>query len=641
MKTSLLLACTCVLLQTAHAQFNTTTLFSSSGANSGQAVVLDGSGNIYVTGGFHGTVDFAPGSNTVNKTSAGGTDIFIAKYSSAGVLQWADQIGGSGDDEAFSIALDGNGYVTVGGSFSGTVDFDPSSSTSNRTSNGAQDIWFGKYSMSTGALSWATSFGSSNTDDRVNALTCDGSGNVYIGGYIGTGTTDVDPGSGTYNVTNNSSYGAGNIFFGKYSSSGAFGWANEFPGCCDWVNALTLDGSGNLCVSGLFQGGPVDFDPSSSTVNLYAYYYGDIWFGKYSTSNGSYQWVKKLDGYNQSDAPFAMVVDASGNIIIAGEQGGPGNEDFDPGSGTSNLYGNGIYNSFVAKYSSSGAYVWAVNAGASNTYNMIFGLGIASNGDIHAVGYLQGSVDYDPSSSTHSLTATGNTDALDWVLSSSGSYVGAYHIGSSPYSSEANAVAMNGNTPIITGFYATSSSTAIDLFIANMGSTPLPINLASFAVTQVGQINRLTWEAAGNGKPLGFYIERSEDGERFATIGMIEPTSSNRYHYDDVIALSETEYYRLRIPDNNGSIYSSQIIKVSHSIPHAVQIYPNPTSTKKIHVVATVDCRYKLFGIDGRDYQEMNLSVGNNTIELPGPGVFLLKVYSNQGIIQTERIVSF
>src|SRR5262245_15445687 len=89
------------------------------------AVDTDPGGNVYLTGCFQGTVDFDPGAGTTNLTSAGGLDVFVAKYSPAGNFLWARSVGGAALDSAQDIAIDGAGNVLVVGSFNGTVDFDP------------------------------------------------------------------------------------------------------------------------------------------------------------------------------------------------------------------------------------------------------------------------------------------------------------------------------------------------------------------------------------------------------------------------------------------------------------------------------------------------------------------------------------
>src|SRR5205085_2835296 len=98
--------------------------------NTSTAVTTDALGNLFVTGYFYGTSDFDPGAGVTNLTSAGGEDIFIAKYDASGILLWAKRIGGTGDDAAYSMVSDGTGVI-ITGTYTGTVDFDPSVGVAN------------------------------------------------------------------------------------------------------------------------------------------------------------------------------------------------------------------------------------------------------------------------------------------------------------------------------------------------------------------------------------------------------------------------------------------------------------------------------------------------------------------------------
>jgi hypothetical protein len=109
----------------------------SSGGDVGRSVVVDSSGNVYVTGAFSGTADFDPDGNSANLTAVG-FDVFVWKLSTAGALVWARQARASGFSDGTSIDVDSSGNVYVAGSFGGNADFDPSANTSNLTSAGSE-----------------------------------------------------------------------------------------------------------------------------------------------------------------------------------------------------------------------------------------------------------------------------------------------------------------------------------------------------------------------------------------------------------------------------------------------------------------------------------------------------------------------
>jgi hypothetical protein len=88
-------------------------------------LAVDAAGAIYATGAFHGTVDFDPGAGTYSRTTAGKGDAYVVKLTSAGDFSWAETFGAAEDDYGFGITVDTTGAVRIGGSFRGTVDFDP------------------------------------------------------------------------------------------------------------------------------------------------------------------------------------------------------------------------------------------------------------------------------------------------------------------------------------------------------------------------------------------------------------------------------------------------------------------------------------------------------------------------------------
>ena len=91
------------------------------------AIALDPLGNVYVGGGFGDTVDFDPGSGTLNLIADNTYNQFILKLDSSGNIVWAKRIGTWG---AFSITVDTASNVFTTGLFSGTTDFDPGAGNS-------------------------------------------------------------------------------------------------------------------------------------------------------------------------------------------------------------------------------------------------------------------------------------------------------------------------------------------------------------------------------------------------------------------------------------------------------------------------------------------------------------------------------
>jgi hypothetical protein len=87
----------------------------------GDAVALDADGNPVVTGFFAGS-DVDLGGALLD--SAGGQDIFLAKYAAAdGAHLWSRRFGGTGDDRAGAVALDGTGHLALTGYFPSSIDF--------------------------------------------------------------------------------------------------------------------------------------------------------------------------------------------------------------------------------------------------------------------------------------------------------------------------------------------------------------------------------------------------------------------------------------------------------------------------------------------------------------------------------------
>jgi len=232
----------------------------------GYSITIDGSGNVYTTGFFRGTVDFDPNLGVSSLISQGGDDIFIQKLDAAGNLLWAKSMGGTSTDKGESITVDGLGNVYTTGRFrSNTADFDPNPGVSNLIGQGQYDIFIQKIDTA-GNFLWAKSMGGTDNDYGFST-TVDGLGNVYTTGTFHN-TVDFDPNSGVSNLT---SLIYSDIFIQKLDAAGNFLWAKSMggttSGAWDKGHSITVDGFGNVYTTGVFSG-TVDFDPNSGVSNL-------------------------------------------------------------------------------------------------------------------------------------------------------------------------------------------------------------------------------------------------------------------------------------------------------------------------------------------------------------------------------------
>lgn len=372
----------------------------TSGGSYGTSISLDASDNVYITGGFHGTVDFDPGAGTFNLTSSGGSDIFILKLGSSGNFVYAKSLGGTGDDVGNSIVTDVLGNVYTTGSFQETTDFDPGVGTFNLTSAGGNDIFISKLD-STGNFIYAKSMGGTDNYDIGYSIAIDTFNNVYTTGSFRT-TADFDPGVGTFNLT---SMGGWEIFILKLNSSGNFIWAKQMGGTWyDESYSISLDASCNVYTTGYFQS-TADFDPGVGTFNLTSTGYRDIFISKLDSS-GNFIWAKRMGG-TSDDYGYSIALDVYGNVYFTGLFSGIA--DFDPGSGTFNLTSVGYSDIFISKLDASGNFVYAKSLGGIS-FDEGRSITLDASGNIYTTGYYNGTADFDPGIGTYNLTSAGGAD---------------------------------------------------------------------------------------------------------------------------------------------------------------------------------------------------------------------------------------
>jgi len=357
-------------------------------------------------------------------------------------FQWANGIGGMDTDIGYGVAVDDTGNVYFTGYFQGTADFDPSANTAFLNSPGVSSAYLAKYDAD-GNYLWAIKMGGMSSVNG-KSVTIDGNGHIYVCGSFG-GTADFDPSANTANLV---SAGSNDMFLAKYNASGQYIWAIGLGGIgLDNAEAVVVDGENNVLITGYFSDS-VDFDPSTSTTVLVSAGIYDMFIAKYNASGG-FIWAISMEG-EDFDMANDLKVDSMGNVFVTGffKQA----VDFDPSAATAVLSSAGGFDSFVAKYSSSGSFLWAKRIGGMNDISGN-GLAVDNNGNVCVVGRFQGTAGFDFPSGTASLTSQGSNDVFMAKYDALGDYLWAKSMGGTG-SCHGNGIALDASNNIyITGFF--------------------------------------------------------------------------------------------------------------------------------------------------------------------------------------------
>jgi hypothetical protein len=250
----------------------------AAGGDEGHSIALDSKANVYVTGGFELTVDLDPGPAVSNHFSAGSWDSFVIKLNTNGDLIWAKSFGGTGNDFGEGICVDAFGKVYSNGHFNQNGDFDPGSGTFNLASAGDFDVYLQKLD-SLGNLIWVKDIATGLRRATPDDLAIDEFGGVYsIGSFAGT--TDFNPGAGTFSLTTSSQFDY-DCYIQKVDSMGNFVWVKRFGGTPnqDQGFGIALEDSNHINSTGVFYG-TVDFDPGPGIYNLTSAGMEDIFISK-------------------------------------------------------------------------------------------------------------------------------------------------------------------------------------------------------------------------------------------------------------------------------------------------------------------------------------------------------------------------
>ncbi len=365
------------------------TYFGGKGIDEGDAVAVDDSGNIYLTGQTNSATGIA--TKGTYQTAFAGKNGFLAKFNANGALQWSTYYGGNGggiaiDEHSGNIYLTGGTYNNSGVATTGAF---------QTSLMGMYDAFLAKFSPS-GSLLWGTYYGEASFIGGVGAA-LDSSGNVYF-----TGTTSTFSGmatNGAYQTSGDTIWD--DVFLAKFSGSGSRLWATYYGGPgLEECRAVATDGA-NVYITGSTKSG-TGIATAGAYQTSYAggVYFGDAFIAKFSSS-GSILWGTYFGGSND-DGAFGISVDSIGNVYIAGQSNSLS------GIITKNAYqdtGNSINgDAMVAKFSSAGSLEYGTYYGSVGE---VYGLGTDNAGNA----YITGGGIIVPSSNAYQT----NSDGIFWA----------------------------------------------------------------------------------------------------------------------------------------------------------------------------------------------------------------------------------
>ncbi len=376
------------------------TFIGGSNDDNAYALAIDSSGNIFVAGRTWSTdYPITAGAYDISFNGAS-SDVFVSKLN-AGLTNLLSStfIGGDSDDVAEALVIDSSGNIFVAG-WTSSVNYPTTAGAYDTTFNGgSRDVFVSRLDNDLTDLLASTFIGGS-FDDYAYALAIDSSGNVFITGAAYS--SDYPTTSGAYDTSYNG--GSRDIFISRLDNDLTDLLASTFIGGndYDYAYALAIDSSGNVFITGYTYSSDYPTTPEAYDT----------------TPNGSYDvFVSKLNagltnllastfiGGSYSDYGYALAIDSSGNVFIAGYTYSSDypttSEAYDTSfnGGSRDVFVSRLYNNLTGLIASTFI--------GGNDYDYAYALAIDSSGNVFITGYTHSS-DYPTTSGAYDTSFDGS-----------------------------------------------------------------------------------------------------------------------------------------------------------------------------------------------------------------------------------------
>lgn len=325
------------------------------------ALTADSAGNAYVTSEFTRS-NIVIGSITLTNSTTGGgaSDMYVAKFNAAGVVQWARKSQGTGSEYGSAAGVDGQGNCYIGGHYTTAPDltFDGVPLFVTTPNSGAFLV---KYD-SNGQVQWVRN-GVNGSYLYCYGMAVDGTGNCFITGQAGS--------QSDFGYTYTNLFSGVRFFLMKYGPAGVIEWVKTntvgtAEGC-----GVALGPDGSVHVTGDY----LNSVAFTGAVAQLADSFHSMFVAKWDAS-GAFQWVQGPAGTTRSEAN-AIAVDHQTNCYAVGTFNGP----LQFGSATVNDAANADF--YVTKLNSAGQFQW-VQIGGGNGPDEGWGVVVDPFGYVYA-----------------------------------------------------------------------------------------------------------------------------------------------------------------------------------------------------------------------------------------------------------------
>ncbi len=301
------------------------------------SIAVDNNGNAYLTG-LTTSTNFP--TKNARSSFAGKIDAFITKINPSGdSLVYSTYLGGSGNDEALSIAVDSVGNAYLAG-FTTSTNF-PTKNPIQASFAGKVDAFVTKMNPSGDSLVYSTYLGG-NSEDEGSSIAVDNTGNTYLTGFtISKNFPTKNPIQASFAEGQN----FGDAFVAKINSSGNdltystyLGGSND-----DLGTAVAIDSAGNAYLTGVTSS--TDFPTKDPIQPSFGGGPFDMFVTKINPSGNTFVYSTYFGG-SGDDEGLGIAVDNTGNAYLTGSTG---SKNFPTKNPIQASFAGGSFDAFVTQ----------------------------------------------------------------------------------------------------------------------------------------------------------------------------------------------------------------------------------------------------------------------------------------------------